>query len=90
MTGDAQAPQSPSRSRHVRSFVRRIGRITPAQQRAFDTHWADYGIDSVSAPRDYATLFGREAPLIVEIGFGNGEQLLHASSAEPGSNSMPA
>ena len=86
MTGDAQAPQSPSRSRHVRSFVRRIGRITPAQQRAFDTHWADYGIDSVSAPRDYATLFGREAPLIVEIGFGNGEQLLHASSAEPGSN----
>ena len=86
MVADAQAPQSPSRSRHVRSFVRRIGRITPAQQRAFDAHWADYGIDYSGEPRDFVTLFGRDAPLIVEIGFGNGEQLLHASAAEPDSN----
>ncbi len=86
MTGDAQAPQALSSSRHVRSFVRRIGRITPAQQRAFDAHWSDYGIDYRGTTRDFAALFGRDAPLIVEIGFGNGEQLLHASSAEPDSN----
>ena len=86
MVADAQAPQSPSRSRHVRSFVRRIGRITPAQQRAFEAHWADYGIDYSGEPRDFVNLFGRDAPLIVEIGFGNGEQLLHASAAEPDSN----
>ena len=86
MASDQQATKSASRSRHVRSFVRRIGRITPAQQRAFDTHWADYGIDYTGEPRDFAVLFGRDAPLIVEIGFGNGEQLLHASAAEPESN----
>ncbi len=86
MSGDAHATESPSHSRHVRSFVRRIGRITPAQQRAFDAHWADYGIDYSGETRDFAKLFGRDAPLIVEIGFGNGEQLLHASSAEPDAN----
>ena len=86
MTGDAQAPQSPSRSRHVRSFVRRIGRITPAQQRAFDAHWADYGIDYSGAVLDFTALFERDAPLVLEIGFGNGEQLLHASMTEPNSN----
>lgn len=86
MVADAQAPQSPSRSRHVRSFVRRIGRITPAQQRAFDAHWSNFGIDYTGMPRDFVALFGRDAPLIVEIGFGNGEQLLHASAAEPDSN----
>ena len=86
MVADAQAPQSPSRSRHVRSFVRRIGRITPSQQRAFDAHWDNYGIDYTGEPRDFLAVFGRDAPLIVEIGFGNGEQLLHASAAEPNSN----
>lgn len=86
MASDAQASESDSRSRHVRSFVRRIGRITPAQQRAFDAHWADYGFDYTGEQRDFATLFGRDAPLVVEIGFGNGEQLLHASSAEPDAN----
>lgn len=86
MGADAHAPEPPSRSRHVRSFVRRIGRITPAQQRAFDAHWADYGIHYSGQPRDFAALFGRDAPLIVEIGFGNGAQLLHASQVEPASN----
>ena len=86
MAADAQAPQTPSRSRHVRSFVRRIGRITPAQQRAFDSHWAEYGIDYTGETRDFEALFGRDAPLIVEIGFGNGEQMLHASRAGASSN----
>jgi tRNA (guanine-N7-)-methyltransferase len=67
----------------IRSFVLRQGRTTPAQQRAFDDHWARYGLDYAGAPRDFATVFGRTAPLVVEIGFGNGEQLLHAAVSEP-------
>lgn len=86
MSVDAPAPDAPEHSRHVRSFVRRIGRITPAQQRAFDAHWSDYGVEYDGETRDFAALFGRAAPLIVEIGFGNGEQLLHASEAEPDTN----
>ncbi len=69
--------------RRIRSFVLRQGRFTPAQQRAFDQHWSRYGLDAASATRDFASAFGRRAPLVLEIGFGNGEQLLHSATAEP-------
>jgi tRNA (guanine-N7-)-methyltransferase len=72
-----------SAERRIRSFVLRQGRTTPAQQRAFDAHWQRYGIDFSGTPRDFAAVFGRRAPLVLEIGFGNGEQFLHATQAEP-------
>ncbi|HEY6942925.1 tRNA (guanosine(46)-N7)-methyltransferase TrmB [Dokdonella sp.] len=77
--------ESGIRARRIRSFVLRQGRFTPAQQRAFEEHWARYGIDVAGdgAPRDFAAVFGRRSPLVMEIGFGNGEQLLHSASAEP-------
>lgn len=73
--------------RHIRSFVLRQGRFTPAQQRAFDQHWSRYGLDCnlderSTSPRDFAATFGRRAPLVLEIGFGNGEQLLHSAQVE--------
>ena len=71
------------RERRIRSFVLRQGRITPAQRRAFDAHWARYGLDYLGAPRDFSVEFGRVAPLVLEIGFGNGDQLLHAAQAQP-------
>jgi len=69
--------------RRIRSFVLRQGRITSAQQRAFDAHWQRYGLEFTGTPRDFASVFGREAPRVLEIGFGNGEQLVHAAKAEP-------
>ena len=69
--------------RRIRSFVLRQGRITSAQQRAFDAHWHRYGLEFTGAPRDFGAAFARIAPLVIEIGFGNGEQLLHAAQAEP-------
>ncbi len=75
-----------ARHRRIRSFVLRQGRITPAQQRAFDAHWLRYGLDYIGAPRDFGASFGRTAPLVLEIGFGNGDQLLHSAQAEPGSD----
>lgn len=74
---------SAAHPRRIRSFVLRQGRFTPAQQRAFDEHWSRYGLDYAGAPRDFAQAFGRAAPLVLEIGFGNGEQLLHSAQAEP-------
>lgn len=76
------------RDRRIRSFVLRQGRFTPAQQRAFDQHWSRYGLDchpgdGGTAPRDFSAVFARSAPLVLEIGFGNGEQLLHSAQAEP-------
>ncbi|HET7932310.1 MAG TPA: tRNA (guanosine(46)-N7)-methyltransferase TrmB [Rhodanobacteraceae bacterium] len=67
--------EAPEHRRSIRSFVLREGRITPAQQRAFDEHWQRFGVDYSGAPRDLDTLFGRHAPRVLEIGFGNGEAL---------------
>ena len=69
--------------RHIRSFVLRQGRFTPAQQRAFEQHWQHFGLEPTDTPPDWTTIFGRTAPLVLEIGFGNGEQLLHAGMHEP-------
>lgn len=79
-------PETPDEARRVRSFVLRQGRITPAQQQAFDRHWPRYGMDYLGQPRDLSALFGRAAPTILEIGFGNGEQLLHAAANEADCN----
>ena len=75
--------ESSAHARRIRSFVLRQGRFTPAQQRAFDQHWARFGVDYQGRVRDLDTLFGRTAPRVLEIGFGNGEQLLHSAQAEP-------
>jgi tRNA (guanine-N7-)-methyltransferase len=69
--------------RRIRSFVLREGRITPAQQRAFERHWPRFGIDYQGTPRDLDALFGRHAPRVLEIGFGNGEALAWASEHDP-------
>ena len=65
--------------RRIRSFVLREGRMTPAQQRAFETHWARFGIDYTGKAQDFDAHFGRHAPRVLEIGFGNGEALAWAS-----------
>jgi tRNA (guanine-N7-)-methyltransferase len=80
---DDDAREDAPHERRIRSFVLRQGRTTPAQQRAFDDHWSRYGLEYHGKPRDFAAAFGRVAPLVLEIGFGNGEQLLHACVSEP-------
>lgn len=69
--------------RRIRSFVLRQGRFTPAQQKAFDAQWPRFGLDYAGTPRDFNVLFGREAPRIVEIGFGNGEALRYSVGLDP-------
>lgn len=66
--------------RRIRSFVLRQGRFTEAQQRAFDTLWPRFGIDYAGSPRDFDAVFGRRAPRVLEIGFGNGEALRYAAA----------
>ena len=72
--------------RKVRSFVLRQGRITPSQERAMRELWPLYGVDYTGAPRDLHALFGRNAPCVMEIGFGNGDALLHAASTDSARN----
>jgi tRNA (guanine-N7-)-methyltransferase len=72
--------------RSIRSFVTRSGRITDAQQRALDSLWPRYGIDFTPRPLDLAATFGRDAPVTLEIGFGNGENLTALAAAHPERN----
>ena len=71
------------RKRSVRSFVRRAGRLTASQQRALNELWPRYGVKSSGVPLDFAQLFGRKAPVVLEIGFGNGESLVEQAAANP-------
>jgi tRNA (guanine-N7-)-methyltransferase len=68
--------------RRIRSFVRRQGRITQAQNQALETLWPLYGLDP-ALPFEPSAIFGRDAPLILEIGFGDGESLAEMAAAAP-------
>ena len=70
--------------RTIRSFVVRAGRMTGAQERAWRELWPRFGVETGSAPLDPATVFGRDAPRTLEIGFGNGESLVALAAAHPG------
>ena len=84
---DADSPDDAAgHPRRIRSFVLRQGRITPAQERAFADHWPRFGLDYAGTPRDYAAVFGNAHPLVLEIGFGNGEQLAWGAAHEPQRN----
>lgn len=63
--------------------MRRAGRMTASQQRALDELWPDYGFDYTGKQLDLARLFGREAPVVLEIGFGNGDTLVEQAAASP-------
>lgn len=68
--------------RPIRSYVRRQGRMLPAQKQALAELWPDYGIIGEGA-LDLDVLFGRRAPCHLEIGFGMGEALLAMADAHP-------
>lgn len=68
--------ESESHHRHIRSFVRREGRLTTSQQRALEAYRSVYGLDGEGSRLDLDAVFGRAAPRVLEIGFGDGEALL--------------
>jgi len=69
--------------RTVKSFVLRQGRVSNAQQRAWDTLFPRFGIPFADSLLDARSLFGRSAPLIVEIGSGMGETSVTIARAQP-------
>ena len=74
----------PDRLRRIRSFVRRPGRLTPAQLKALNELLPEFRVDPDC--RDLREAFDRDAPLVVEIGFGNGQALAWMAANEPGTN----
>ncbi|AVV38998.1 tRNA (guanosine(46)-N7)-methyltransferase TrmB [Pantoea vagans] len=72
--------------RRIRSFVRRQGRLTKGQQQALDTLWPVMGVEYQPEPVDLPALFGREAPITLEIGFGMGASLVTMAQNTPHQN----
>ena len=77
---EAQPPR-----RAVRSFVLRQGRMSPAQQRACDALYPRYGVAPAS-PLDFCAIFGNDAPVVLEIGFGMGETTAAIAASAPDTN----
>lgn len=75
-TGDA--PRAP-----VRSYVLRAGRLGPGQQRALAELGPRFVLPFAEQPPDWAAVFGRSAPLVVEIGFGMGDATAQVAAATP-------
>ncbi len=72
--------------REVLTYTRRGSRFSPRQQTAWDTYAEQWVIpdEAVDAPDfSWASWFGREAPLVVEIGGGVGEATAALAAARP-------
>jgi len=63
--------------------VRREGRMTRAQADALTRHWPDYGIEYQPAALEPQAVFGRRAPLTLDIGPGMGLTTVALAAAHP-------
>jgi tRNA (guanine-N7-)-methyltransferase len=70
-------------NRPIRSYVLRQGRTTPAQKRALEALYPRYGLPFRAEPIDPQRVFGRKAPLVLEIGSGMGETTAAIAQARP-------
>jgi tRNA (guanine-N7-)-methyltransferase len=71
--------------RRIRSFMRRQGRATASQKNALDTLWDKYCLNPHHQV-NFDEVFPRQAPLILEIGFGNGDSLALMAEKNPDLN----
>ena len=69
-----------------RSYRLRGVRITPAQQEARDSLWAKYGVEFQESTIELGSLFPKQQPIIMEIGYGMGEATWQIAKANPSTN----
>jgi tRNA (guanine-N7-)-methyltransferase len=82
--GPEAAADPPPRA--IRSYVLRAGRMGPGQQRALDELGPRFVLPFAPQPLDFAVLFGRSAPTVLEIGFGMGDATAQVAAALPGTD----
>lgn len=94
MTNTTNTPDSSSAtensenniSRRIKSFVLRQGRLSAGQKKAIENNWPKFGLEIEDKLLNFVELFGRDAPTIVEIGFGMGKSLAEMAEANPQQN----
>jgi tRNA (guanine-N7-)-methyltransferase len=86
MSDDPNTPESVPHPRGIRSYVRRAGRTTVGQAKALETLGPLFLLPYQPQPVDLAQVFGRDAPTLLEIGFGMGEATAHIAALMPEKN----
>lgn len=81
-----QAPADVAHPRTIRSFVRRTGRVTTGQAKAFEELGPKFLLPYTGQPLEPQAAFGRSGKLILEIGFGMGEATAHIARVRPDDN----
>ncbi len=86
MTETSKTPEGVPHPRAIRSFVLRTGRKTTGQARAVEQLGPRFLVPYRPQPLDFAAVFGRDAPTVLEIGFGMGEATAHIAALMPEKN----
>ncbi len=82
----SEAPEGVAHPRVIRTFVRRAGRTTIGQARAFEELGPRFLLPFRPTALDTTTVFGRSGPVVLEIGFGMGEATAHIAGLMPETN----
>ncbi|QHE85577.1 tRNA (guanosine(46)-N7)-methyltransferase TrmB [Hydrogenophaga sp. BPS33] len=79
-------PSDTTHLREIKSYVLRTGRVGPGQARALEQHGPRFLLNYTPGAFDATTAFGRDAPLVMEIGFGMGNATAHIAALRPQDN----
>ena len=85
-SGDEPTGEAHPLHRRLKSFVKRGGRTTDGQARAYEQFGPQFLLPYRATPLDFEATFGRSAPTILEIGFGMGEATAHIAALMPEKN----
>ncbi len=81
-----KAPAGVAFPKTIKSFVRRAGRTTTGQAKAFAELGPKFVLPYAPGAIDLVAAYGRSAPTILEIGFGMGEATAHIAALMPEKN----
>lgn len=81
-----QPPEGVAHPKTIKSYVRRAGRTTTGQAKAFEELGPRFVLTYQATPLQSQAIYGRQAPLILEIGFGMGEATAHIACVRPDDN----
>lgn len=84
--GDKPTGEAHPLHRRLKSFVKRGGRTTEGQARAYEQFGPKFLLPYKAEALDFESAFGRKAPTILEIGFGMGEATAHIAGLMPEKN----
>lgn len=80
---EQEAAESGVYIRKIQSFVKREGRLTSGQVKALEQFWPTMGLEHQRGLLNMQEVFARNAPVVLEIGFGMGKSLVEMAKNEP-------